>query len=149
MARKVCRGALSPGDLRQVRPDDLPSELIAPDHRQQHEVVMLEIGERRRRAPGSRVGSSVACASHAPRRLFRPVAAPAGCHGESRDEDGTDTAVLLVLEHLVAPRRLLEGEPVRHEVRGVELATRSVLEEPGQVLLSVLLRGADREPFCS
>jgi hypothetical protein len=45
----------------------------------------------------------------------------------ARDEDRTDTTVLLVLEHLVAPRRFFEGEPVRHEVRRVELATRSVL----------------------
>lgn len=65
----------------------------------------------------------------------------------ARDEDRTDTTVLLVLEHLVAPRRVFEGEPVRHEVRRVELATRSVLEEPGQVFLPVLLRGANGQPF--
>src|SRR3954454_16123313 len=52
-----------------------------------------------------------------------------------RPEHRSEDAVLLVLEHVVAERGVLERERVRGKKRRIELALRRVLQQPVHVLL--------------
>lgn len=48
-----------------------------------------------------------------------------------RPEDSADAAILLVLEHLVAAWRLVQGHLVRDQVAGVEVAGSDAVEQHG------------------
>ena len=56
-------------------------------------------------------------------------------------------AVLLVAEHLVRVRRILEREPMADERRGVDLAVEHALQQVGHELLHVALPCRHLQPF--
>ncbi len=63
--------------------------------------------------------------------------------GSSRDEDRTHP-ILLVLEHLIPTRRILQREPVCRQIGGVQIAPRGMFQQTWQVLLAVRLGAAQR-----
>src|SRR4051812_37347105 len=68
---------------------------------------------------------------------LRPEASRTG------DEDRADAAVLLLLEHLVSLRSLLQAHDVRRQVLGAHLVTAHQLEDVRDVAVAVLLGAAE------
>src|SRR3712207_3658224 len=62
-----------------------------------------------------------------------------------RPEHDLHTVVLLVLEHVVAARRLVERKLVRDDVAGVDVPVLDALEQRSEVALHVALAGLDRQ----
>ena len=58
-------------------------------------------------------------------------------------EDRAQTAIFLVLEHLIASRRLFQRKAMRRHKGRIELALRHVIEQAMHIALAVLLGGAD------